>query len=217
MGTTAIAYLRVSTPGQVDGDGFDRQRQAVQDRAQSLGLTLVGEYRDEGVSGTLGLAQRPGLGAALERIRSNGVRVVLVEKMDRLSRDLVEGELILREFRKLGVRVVEAEGGHDLTEGDSNPTATLIRQVLGAVAQFEKATLVAKMQAGRRRTGRLGGQPGYGDDVLAAVRRLRRKNPKTGRRRSAQQIADELTKLGLPTRGGEPWSRHTVRDLLARI
>ena len=100
-------------------------------------MKVVDEFLDEGVSGTLPLGGRPGLTELFDRILDNGVRVVLIEKADRLARDLIEGELIMRELRKADVRVIEVEGGTDMTEGDaSNPTATPIRQVLGAVAQF---------------------------------------------------------------------------------
>jgi DNA invertase Pin-like site-specific DNA recombinase len=46
------------------------------------------------------------------------------------------GELILNQFRDLGVKVIAADSGTELTAGDDDPTRTLIRQVLGAVAQF---------------------------------------------------------------------------------
>ncbi len=60
-------------------------------------------------------------------------------RADRLARDLMVGEVILGEFHALGVSVVAAESGTDLTVGDDDPTRVLIRQVLGAVSQFEKA------------------------------------------------------------------------------
>ena len=107
----------------------------------------MGEFRDEGVSGTKDLDDREGLSDLLARIRSNGVRVVLVERADRLARDLIVGELILNQLRELGVKVIAADGGTELTAGDDDPTRTLIRQVLGAVAQFEKAVMVSKLKA----------------------------------------------------------------------
>ena len=148
--TKAVAYLRVSGKGQVDGDGFPRQREAVERYARAAGLELVGEYRDEGVSGTKELEDREGLSELLTRIRANGVRVVIVERADRLARDLLVSEVILGQFRDLGVRVVAADGGTDLTAGDDDPTRVLIRQVLGAVAQFEKAVIVSKLKAAQQ-------------------------------------------------------------------
>ncbi len=217
----AVSYLRVSGLGQVEGDGFTRQRECIAMRADALGLTIVDEYRDEGVSGSTSLAEREGLSALFDRVLSNGVRVVLVEKSDRLARDLIAGELILREFRNAGVRVVECESGTDLTEGDErNPTATLIRQVLGAVAEFEKSALVAKLRAARDRkrkeTGRCEGRIPYSEEVVRTIKRLRRKNPATGKVRGYGEIAKELDKLGIPTRFGKPWNRGTVASLLER-
>ena len=74
----ALAYLRVSGLGQVEGDGFVRQLQAVTAYAKHAGLTIVETYRDEGVSGKKDLANRPGLAALLDRVQANGVRIVLV-------------------------------------------------------------------------------------------------------------------------------------------
>ena len=85
------------------------------------------------MSGTKELDDREGLSELLARIRSNGVRVVIVERADRLARDLLVGEVILNQFRELGVRVIAADGGTELTAGDDDPTRVVIRQVLGAV------------------------------------------------------------------------------------
>ena len=216
--TDAVCYLRVSGRGQVEGDGFDRQRSAVISRAKAERLSIVDEFRDEGVSGTKPISERPGLSDLLARILGNGVRTVLVEKADRLARDLVEGELILREFRRLGVQVIEAEGGTDLTDGgQENPTANLIRQVLGAVAEFEKLALVSKLRAARNRKRRSGarveGRKPYSLEVVELVRRLRRRR-KDGRSWSNQRIADELTQRGVPTKSGKPWNQGTVAHLL---
>ena len=84
----ALSYIRVSGKGQVDGDGPERQRQAIARFARSAGLTLLEEFSDLGVSGTTELADRPGLAALLDRLESNGVKTVIVERADRLARDL---------------------------------------------------------------------------------------------------------------------------------
>lgn len=149
--TEALSCLRVSGKGQINGDGFPRQRETIERYARAAGFELAGEYRDESVSGTKDLDDREGLSDLLARIRSNGVRVVLVERADRLARDLIVGELILNQFRELGVRVIAADAGTELTASDDDPTRTLIRQVLGAVAQFEKAVIVSKLKAVRVR------------------------------------------------------------------
>ena len=151
--------------------------------------------------------------------------MVLVEKADRLARDLVEGELILREFRKAGVAVVEVEGGTDLTDADSsNPTAELIRHVLGAVAQFEKSALVAKLRAARdrvrEREGRCEGPRKFGEleGEVAALERILElsRKPRGKPRLSLREIAKRLDEEGVPTRSGATWNPTTVRSILRR-
>ncbi len=222
--TEALAYLRVSGCGQVNGDGFPRQREAVRGYAKARGIEIIDEFRDEGVSGSKDLDDREGLSDLFARIRSNGVRLIVIERTDRLARDLMVGEVLLAEFRKLGVTVIAADSGTDLTAGDDDPTRVLIRQVLGAVAQFEKSVIVAKLRAARvrqrRATGRCEGRKPYGTrpgeaDVLALMRRLRRK-PRGGERLSYDAIAARLNAEGVPTRSGKTWAGATVRGILRR-
>src|SRR5688500_16700698 len=106
----AVSYVRVSGKGQVEGDGPERQRQAVTRYAKTVGLTLLEEFSDLGVSGTTELADRPGLAALLDRLESNGVRTVIVERADRLARDLMVQEVIVGQFAKIGARLLTADG-----------------------------------------------------------------------------------------------------------
>ena len=218
----AVSYLRVSGQGQIDGDGFDRQRDAIGRYARIAKFSVVEEYRDEGVSGTRELEQRPGLAAILDRVHNNGVRIVIVERADRLARDLMVSEVILQKFRDAGARVVTADG-HDLT-ADDDPTRRLIRQVLAAVAEFEKSGLVLKLRAARdrtkARTGRCEGRKPFGEregeaETLALMRQLHRKPPKQPRR-TYEAIAAELNARGVPTRTGKPWQARTVFGILKR-
>ena len=111
-------------------------------------------------------------------------------------------EIILAEFRKIGVKVVAADSGTDLTVADDDATRTLIRQVLGAVAQFEKSLIVSKLRAARvrkrRETGRCEGRKPFGT------------------RLSYDGIADRLNELGTPTRAGARWHSATIRGILRR-
>ena len=110
----------------------------------------VEEFSDLGVSGTRERAGRPGLAALLDRLESNGVRTVVVERADRLARDLMVQEVIVGQFTKIGARILTADG-IDLTSSDDDPTRRLIRQVLGAIAEFEKNITVLKLRAERER------------------------------------------------------------------
>lgn len=224
----AIAYLRVSGQGQIEGDGFDRQQDAIRRYARTAKLQIADEdwFRDAGVSGTRELMNRPGLAAVLDRVESNGVKTVIVERADRLARDLMVGEIVLSKFRDAGVRVFDASGT-ELT-ADDDPTRRLIRQVLGAVAEFDKHVTVLKLRAARerirRRAGRCEGRKPFGGDpgrpgegkTLALMRQLRRKTPKQPRR-SYEQIAEELNRRAIPTRSGRLWQPRTVYGILNRV
>ena len=131
----------------------------------------------------------------------------------------------VNQFRDLGVKVIAADSGTDLTAGDDDPTRVLIRQVLGAVAQFEKAVIVSKLKAARVRKrrvqGRCEGRKPYGakpgeDEVVAHIRKLRRKS-KGGERLSFAAIAKRLNGEGVPTRTGKRWAGETVRGIFTRI
>src|ERR1035437_10709291 len=119
--TKAFSYLRVSGKGQIDGDGFKRQQDRISKYAKANRLEVVQEFRDEGVSGTKEALERPGLTDLFVAIKANGVRLVLVENATRVARDLMVSEIILAEFRKLGVKVASADGDVDLTLGNDDP------------------------------------------------------------------------------------------------
>lgn len=220
----AFSYLRVSGKSQVDGDGFTRQREAIQNYADNHHISIVDEFKDEGVSGTTEMSDRDGLARLLDRIEQNGVRTVIVERADRLARDLIVGEVIRREFRELGVTVYDASGTELTADDDDDPTKVLIRQLLGAIAQFDKSVIVRKLRAARerqRRThGRCEGRKPYGSTpteqvVLDLMIGLRRK-PRHGRRMSFQKIADQLNGDGHHARSGNDWKGTTIRNIIAR-
>ena len=221
----AFSYLRVSGKGQVDGDGFSRQRDAINKRCASAGITIVQEFVELGVSGTSELADRPALSALFAALQSNGVRAVIVERSDRFSRDLMAGEVLLAQFREIGVKVIEAEDGRDLTANDpNNATATLVRHLLASIAQFEKTGIVAKLRKARQRvkatTGRCEGRKPFGDRdgeaaTLERMKALRRKR-KGCEPMSFAKVAAALDAEGHPSRSGKPWTAEAVRKIVGR-
>jgi DNA invertase Pin-like site-specific DNA recombinase len=213
--------MRCSGESQVDGDTWNRQQFAIQRYALASGFTIAKEFRDAGVPGKTELEDRLGLSDCMLHCREHKVTVVLVESSDRLARDLIVSELILREFQRIGVRVISANGGVDLTEGSSlNPTAKLIRQILAAVAEFEKNTIVLRTRAARerikQRDGKCEGQKPYGHyekerpilDVILA---------RTRENFSSDAIAATFNRLDVPTRSGKPWRGSTIRKILASV
>ena len=113
------------------------------------GCLVVAEFYDAAVSGAHPIAERPGFKAMLDRIAGNGIRCIFVESPDRFARDLTV-QLTGHDFLKsLGVSLIPATAPNFFTE--DTPTAVLVRQVVGAIAQFEKTSMVAKLKAARDR------------------------------------------------------------------
>lgn len=215
----AFSYLRVSGKGQIDGDGFPRQRECIVTYAIAGAIEIEQEFLDKGVSGKREGADRPGLNDLYTAIRANGVRLVLVENADRLARDLLVGELILAEFRELGVKVVAADSGTDLTVADDDPTRKLVRQILGAIAEFEKVRIVHKLRAARMRTkkqnGRCEGKKPYGVTVQEYETLAKMSDYRT-QGLTFDAVASRLNDEGLKPRTGEKWYAATVRRIINR-
>jgi DNA invertase Pin-like site-specific DNA recombinase len=214
----AFGYLRVSGKGQVNGDGPTRQQKAIEKYAKENGIEIHGLYYDRGVSG--GLADRPALAEMIVDLEQNGhgVKTVIVEKLDRVARDLMIQETILQDFRENGVNLISAVEGADLLDND--PTRKLVRQILGAIAEYEKTMLVQKLRVARQRkkakVGKCEGRKSYREiapETVAYIRRLRRK-PKAKKRRSYKSIAELLNSEGIRTLNGQPWNLQTVKNAL---
>lgn len=139
---------------------------------------LVDEFNDEAVSGADAIEARPGFAALLDRIESNGVRVVIVEDASRFARHVLVQELGVMALQQRGVKVYTA-GGDELTATD-DPSKVMVRQMMAAFAQFEKARLVAKLAVARKRkreaTGKCEGRKGHAElrpEVVKMAKELR--------------------------------------------
>jgi DNA invertase Pin-like site-specific DNA recombinase len=136
------AFLRVSTDRQAEhGQGLDVQRAAIKEWARSNGHQVVLWATDEGQSGSNGLDTREGLFDAVTAIQDGTAEGLIVYKLDRLARDLVLQETLLGMVAKADGRVFSTFASEDALldpngEEDS-PDRAMIRQILGAVAQYE--------------------------------------------------------------------------------
>src|SRR5262249_37289021 len=140
--TPAFAYLRTSSATNVgtDKDSDKRQRAAIEAFAKRAGYNLVGEYYDQAVRGADALDARLGFAAILKQIAGNGVRPIIVETANRFARDLIVQETGHRMLKGKGIEIIAADSPTAFV--DDTPTATFVRQVLGAVAQLDKAMTV---------------------------------------------------------------------------
>lgn len=210
----AFAYLRVSGKGQVEGDGFTRQLAAIKAYAASHDIKIIQVFREEGVSGTTELENRPALLKLLEALASNGTKLVLIEKLDRLARDLMVQETIIGDLRKRGYELISVSEP-DLLQND--PSRKLMRQVFGAIAEYEKAMIVAKLRGARQRqkaaTGRCEGAKPFGAyegeaAVLGRIQALRNEGY------GFDKIATTLNAEGHKPRRGEKWYGSAVNSII---
>ena len=221
--TPALAYLRTSSATNVgsDKDSETRQRAAVAAYAKRAGLEIVGEHYDAAVSGADPLDARTGFTNLLAHAEVAGIHVILVEAASRFARDLMVQEAGHAMLARAGIALVAADDPDAFTA--DTPTAVLVRQLLGAVSQFERATLVAKLKAARDRRSaaagcRIEGRPGHATaspGLVRHARRLARRSPRDGSKRSLRDIAAALEQLGYMTARGRRFGPGQVRRLLA--
>jgi len=212
----AFAYLRVSGRGQVGGDGFPRQLGAIGLYAASHGLRIRKVYQEEGVSGTKELDNRPALIELLAAISDSDVKVVIIEKLDRLARDLMVQETIIGDLRKRGIELISV-AEPDLCSDD--PSRKLVRQIFGAISEYEKSMIVLKLRGARQRmkarTGRCEGKTPYGEGriekrVVGRILELRAGGLALGK------IADALNAEDLKPKYGLKWYGSSVSNVLKR-
>lgn len=226
---SAVGYIRVSTATQADGFGPEIQEHAIRewfgDRHRGFKL-----FRDEGVSGKL--LERPGLAEAIGALGKDDVLVVA--RLDRLARDLITQELLLREIRGRGARLISCAPGEQawLTDDPDDPSRKLIRQLLGAVSEYERAMVTLRLRLGRARkratdggTGFTGGEAPFGwrsagggllkeevreQMVLGVMRRMREEGS------TYERVATALNMRGedYRPRRGRAWDKQSVHKRL---
>jgi DNA invertase Pin-like site-specific DNA recombinase len=152
----AFAYLRTSSATNIgeDNDSGRRQLHAIQAFARREGIELVDTFHDEAVKGSDPIDTRPGFAAMLEALEANGTKTIIVETANRFARDLMVQEVGFAMLKSRGIDLIAADSPTSFL--DDTPTARLIRQVLGAISEFEKAMLVAKLRGARDRKRRTG-------------------------------------------------------------
>jgi DNA invertase Pin-like site-specific DNA recombinase len=213
-----VGYLRTSSATNV-GEGKDseaRQRKAIEGYAKRAGTVVVDWFYDAAVSGADPVESRPGFAAMLARIASNGARTIIVETANRFARDLMVQEVGFAMLRDLGITLIAADSPASFL--DDGPTSKLIRQILGAVAEFDKAMTVAKLKGARdrvrRRVGKCEGRKSYAErdpGMIALAKEIKGR----GGRVSLREVAAELETNGYVTPSGKRYSASAVASMIA--
>ena len=136
--TRVALYIRVSTFEQHP----EMQLNSLREYAAARGWQIVGEFIDEGVSGSR--ESRPALNRLMADAKQRKFDCLLVWKLDRFARSLKHLVCALDEFNSLGVAFVSLRDNLDL----STPAGRLMFQIVGCFSEFEKALIVERVRAG---------------------------------------------------------------------
>lgn len=161
-------YLRVSASGQA----VENQRRKLPAVAKRYAWEIAAELADEGISGSTGRGQRPALDRLLKGIARRDFEMVAAWSVDRLGRSLQDLVGFLGELHAKRVDLYLHQQGLDT----STPAGKALFQMMGVFAEFERAMIVERVNAGLARAkaeGKRLGRPRVSPMVEAAVRDAR--------------------------------------------
>lgn len=204
--TQVIGYVRVSTTEQADsGAGLAAQRAAIESECARKGWTLAAVFTDAGVSAKT--LDRPALAEALALLAAGGAAALVVAKVDRLSRSVLDFSTLLARAESQRWAVVALDLGLDM----STPTGALMASIVAAVSEYERRLIGQRTKdalAQRKAAGVTLGRPRLlAPEVAADIRSARA----TGA--TLQSIADRLNNAGTLTPTGKQWTPTLVRKV----
>jgi DNA invertase Pin-like site-specific DNA recombinase len=203
-----IAYTRVSTEEQsASGLGLVDQRQVIDAEVTRRGWGDVAYVTDEGFSAKS--LSRPGITAALADLEAGRASTLVVSKLDRLSRSLLDFCVLMETSKRQGWEIVVL----DLALDTSTPAGMLMGNVMASFSQYERQLIGARTSAAlqvlKSQGVRLGRPRVMDASVSARIVKERQKG------RTMQAIADGLNSDAVPTaRGGTKWYPSTVKGVL---
>jgi len=217
----AVMYLRTSSATNLDGDSEERQKESIVKYADSQGMEIVSGAYDQAVKGSDSIHEREGFAQLIQYCIDNDVSIILCENASRFARDVIVQELGYRELKKLNLQLIPVDAP-DYFTGDS-PSLNMIRQILGAVSEFEKSNLVSKLRSARERAkarngkceGRKSLQELMGDsnyiNMVKQVKSLRKHN------KTYASIAGVLATKGyVQPQTGRPFNQSQIMRLIKR-
>jgi len=218
---SAVAYLRVSTSEQSEsGLGLKHQRDSIKRFAKQQGLRIRKYYTDAGISGAKGINQRPALAEMLDTLKPN--TVVIVHKLDRLSRDTFLNLWIEKECGKVSCQILSASGEGN---GDS-ATDKLLRGIISNFAQFEREMISQRTKNAMSKLTRKVGRPPFGFTYDTVGRLVKNKDEYQHLERMIElrkefgnqwtAMSKFLNKEERPTQSGGKWYPTSVMNCVLR-
>lgn len=217
---TAI-YIRVSTEDQArEGFSIPAQREKLLSYVHSQGWEVQAVYAEEGVSAKD--TKRPALSQLLQDIRTGEIDVVLVYRLDRLTRSVLDLYQLLQEFDRHAVHFKSCTEVYDTTTAIGRLFITLV----AALAQWERENLAERVKLGMsqmaRERKRPGGPAPFGYNLVQGTLVVNQREAagvrsmfeRYDRGESPRQIAEWANHSGLRGKNGASWSASAVLRLL---
>lgn len=217
-----IAYIRVSTDGQVGDDkfGLDSQRETIEEYCAGAGMEIVQWFADEGESGA---KERPGFDRIVYSDLSElGCEAVIVAKSDRVARDINVYFYYKMMLQKKGLKLISI--AEDF--GSFGVFAPMLEAFTLCVAEMERANITKRTSGGRKvkaeRGGYSGGKAPFGYEIEGGALRVKEAEAEAVRAIYALRengvglcdIAATLEKRGYRARGGGRFAVSTISNIL---
>ncbi len=204
-----IGYVRVSTEEQAHSRaGLEAQREAIQTEAERRGWTVVRVVEDAGYSAKD--LKRPGIRAVLAAMENREADTLVVAKLDRLSRSMLDFAALMAKAQKQSWGIVALDVNVDTT----TPSGEVMANVMAAFAQFERRLIGQRTREAlskKRESGVRLGRPRVISSALEArIRALR------GQGMTVRAIARALDAEGIHSPSGGPWQPSTLHRVLSR-
>ena len=203
-----LAYVRVSSEEQADsGAGLEAQRAAIQRECERRGWQIIEVIEDAGFSAKD--LKRPGVRAALDQLDRKQADGLVVAKLDRLSRSMLDFTAVMAKAQKEGWALVALDCAVDTT----TPAGEAMAHVLATFAQFERRLIGQRTRealAVKKKQGvRLGRPQSIQPRLARRIRTMR------SRGLTLQAICDKLNAGEIPTpHGGSEWRPTSLRAVL---
>ncbi len=209
--STVVGYIRVSTEEQGDsGAGLSAQELSIRADIKRREWELLSIHSD--IASGKSRTKRPGLDAALEAVRGGSAGTLMVAKLDRLSRSLVDFAAIMKDAREGGWNLVALDLGVDL----STPAGEFLANVMASAAQWERRIIGQRTSdalRAKQASGTVLGRPTTIDDDTVTLIRQRREAGDSYATIAAHLNRETIT----PPQHGKCWYASSVRSVFLRF
>ena len=205
-----VAYLRVSTDEQASsGLGLAAQRAAIEADAERRGLPVLAWHEDAGLSAKT--LNRPALTAALAELANGNGSILVVAKLDRLSRSVHDATGVMRQAEQGGWALAALDLGIDMT----TPAGAAMAGVAAVFAELERRLISQRTKdalAVKRAEGvKLGRPVTMNPTTITMIRTLAADGV------SLSETVRRLDAAGIPTARGGKWAPANIAKVLATV